>query len=76
MFADVNNDMTIGREEIFGPVASLFRLILKKKPSKWPMTQSMAFVHQSGRATSVELTTWRKPVSQEWSMSTVTMLAI
>jgi len=40
------------------------------------MTQSMAFVHQSGRATSVEPTTWRKQLSQAWSMSTATMLAI
>ena len=36
VFANVNNNMTIAREEIFGPVLSMIPSIAKTKPSKSP----------------------------------------
>jgi aldehyde dehydrogenase (NAD+) len=37
VFANVTNDMTIAREEIFGPVLSILNMIQKRKQSRWPM---------------------------------------
>jgi aldehyde dehydrogenase (NAD+) len=42
VFADVTNDMTIAREEIFGPVLSIIPSRPRKTVSRSPMIRPMA----------------------------------
>jgi aldehyde dehydrogenase (NAD+) len=42
VFADVNNDMTIARQEIFGPVLSIIPFDTEEEASASPMTPSTA----------------------------------
>ena len=60
LFSDVNNDMTIGREEIFDRLHPSYRLILKKKLLRWLTILSMVYVLLSGQAMSAEPITYLK----------------
>ena len=48
IFTDVTNDMTIAREEIFGPSSVSLRMTRKKRPQPLPTTRRMAGTPPSG----------------------------
>ena len=59
LFADVNDDMTIAKDEIFGPVLSVLRVQeTSTKSSSGPTTRSTAWPPPSGRATSARPIAW------------------
>ena len=57
--ADVNNDMRIAREEIFGPVGAAIHLRMKTTRSCKATTPSTGFQRRSGPATSAGRIRWR-----------------
>ena len=61
IFTDVRNDMTIAREEIFGPVLSVIRSESPIRPSRSPTTPSTGCPPASGAPTTSG--PWRWPAS-------------
>ena len=53
LFADVDNAMTIAREEIFGPVARSSRIRTRPRPSPWRTTRNTAWRAPCGPPTSI-----------------------
>ena len=51
LFADVSNDMSIAREEIFGPVLSVIPFSGEGEAVRWPTTPSTAWPPPCGPPT-------------------------
>jgi Aldehyde dehydrogenase family len=57
LLADVNNNMTVAQEEIFGPVSSLSPTMTRTRPSDSPTIRSTAWPVRCGQRTRSKVST-------------------
>jgi aldehyde dehydrogenase (NAD+) len=73
VLVDVDNDMRVVQEEIFGPVVAVMPSTTRTRSCVWPTTPCTASLPVSGRGTSVVRTGWRGDSRPARSGSTPTV---